>query len=222
MKTRLHIVFVDDDEAELTTFRRLYEGDRFQVTTVCAQFPRSALPAIEQALGQDIPDLFALDLFFPVTSDQPAGFTHETSPEARAHLGRVMTATQELEGMFFDEEMLERRGKELLRAGSDLVFWAQKMLRHWCDVLGQSPSGGIALMRLLRAKFRDVPTVFYSRKATVSDVKLALAAGALDVLIKPHRSIENSEAVHLREILARYAAGAAPEWRGDPRTPASG
>jgi CheY-like chemotaxis protein len=64
MKTRHHIVFVDDDEAELTTFRRLYAGDRFEVTTVCAPFPRSALPAIERALGQDMPDLFVLDLSF--------------------------------------------------------------------------------------------------------------------------------------------------------------
>jgi len=217
MKTRPHIIFVDDDETELATSRRLYEGDRFQVTTVCAQFPRSAIPAIEQALGRDVPDLFVLDLFFPVTSDQPMGFTSDTSPEARAHLSRVMTATQELEAVFIDDELLKRSGKELLRAGSDLVFWSQKMLRHWCDVLGQSPSGGIALMRLLREKFHEVPTIFYSRKATAEDVKLALAAGALDVLIKPHRSLENSEAVHLRDILARYCEGFAPEWRGDPK-----
>jgi CheY-like chemotaxis protein len=215
MKTRHRIVCVDDDETELTTFRRLYEGDRFQVTTVCAQFPRSALPAIEQALGEDVPDLFVLDLFFPVISDQPMGFTSDTSPQARAHLSRVMTATQELESLFFDEEKLEQSGKELLKAGSDLVFWAQKMLRHWCDVLGQLPSGGIALMRLLHERFCGVPTVFYSRKATITDVKLALEAGALDVLIKPHRSLENLEAVNLRDILARYSGGSAPEWRGD-------
>ena len=215
MKTRHHIVFVDDDEAELATFRRLYEGDRFEVTSVRAQFPHAALPAIEQALGQDAPDLFVLDLFFPIASDQPKGFTNDTSPEARRHLGRVMRATQELEAMFIADELLASSGKELLRAGSDLVFWSQKMLRQWCDVLGQSPSGGIALMRLLREKFNDVPTVFYSRKATVADVKAALAAGALDVLIKPHRSLENSEAVHLRDILARYCAGSGPEWRGN-------
>jgi hypothetical protein len=33
-----------------------------------------------------------------------------------------MRATQELEAMFIDDELLERSGKELLRAGSDLVF----------------------------------------------------------------------------------------------------
>jgi len=53
------------------------------------------------------------------------------------------------------------------------------------DVLGQSPAGGIALMRLLRKQYPTVPAVFYSRKATVVDVKAALDAGALDVLIKP-------------------------------------
>jgi len=211
-KTRPHVLFVDDDETELATFHRLYEGDRFQVTTVCAQFPRSALPAIERALEQEVPDLFLLDLFFPVTTDQPTGFTSDTAPGA--HLARVMTATHELEAVFIDDELLKRSGKELLRAGSDLVFWSQKMLRHWCDVLGQSPTGGIALMTLLRAKFHEVPTVFYSRKATVADVKLALAAGALDVLIKPHRSLEDAEAVRLRDILARYCQGSAPEWRG--------
>jgi len=68
-------------------------------------------------------------------------------------------------------------------------------------------------MRLLREKFPGVPTVFYSRKATAADVKFALAEGALDVLIKPHRSLENSEAVHLRDILARYCEGSEPEWR---------
>jgi DNA-binding response OmpR family regulator len=70
-------------------------------------------------------------------------------------------------------------------------------------------------MRLLRERFREVPTVFYSRKATIGDVKLALEAGALDVLIKPHRSLENLEAVHLRDILARYSEGSGPEWRRD-------
>jgi len=125
-----------------------------------------------------------------------------------------MTAVHELEAVFIDNELLKRSGKELLRAGSDLVFWSQKMLHHWCDVLGQSPTGGIALMKLLRTKFREVPIAFYSRKATVADVKLALAAGALDVLIKPHRSLDDAEAVRVRDILARYCQGAGPEWHG--------
>jgi hypothetical protein len=33
-----------------------------------------------------------------------------------------MTAVQELEAMFIDDDLLGRSGKELLKAGSDLVF----------------------------------------------------------------------------------------------------
>ena len=87
------------------------------------------------------------------------------------------------------------------------------MLRHWCDVLGQSSSGGIALMRQLREKYPTVPAVFYSRKAMVADVKAALEAGALDVLIKPHRTLEDAEAARVRETLARYCEGRGPGWR---------
>jgi FixJ family two-component response regulator len=67
-------------------------------------------------------------------------------------------------------------------------------------------------MRLLQEKYPTVPVVFYSRKATVPDVKAALAAGALDVLIKPHRSL-GVEAVRTREILAGYCEGRGPDWR---------
>jgi CheY-like chemotaxis protein len=91
------------------------------------------------------------------------------------------------------------------------------MLRHWCDVLGTSSSGGIALMRLLRERYPGVPAVFYSRKAMVADVKAALEAGALDVLIKPHRTLEDAEAVRIRETLARYCEGQGPGWRTSPR-----
>ncbi len=68
-------------------------------------------------------------------------------------------------------------------------------------------------MRLLHEKYPTVPAVFYSRKVTVADVKVALEAGALDVLIKPHRSLEDAEAVRIREILAAYCKGRGPGWR---------
>jgi len=213
MMTRHHIAFIEDDEAEIATFRRLYEGDQFELTALCIRFPRSALPALAEALGDRIPDLFVLDLFFPATSDPPGGFTPDTVDGARAHLTLVLRTAEELEGMFLDESALAKNDKELLRAGSELVYWSQRMLRHWCDVLGQSASGGIALMRVLREKYPTVPAVFYSRKAMVADVKAALEAGALDVLIKPHRSLEDAEAVRVREILAGYCEGRGPGWR---------
>jgi len=117
--------------------------------------------------------------------------------------------------MFFDEERLGRSGKDLLRAGSDLVYWSQAMLHNWCDVLGQSPSGGIALMELVKKKYPNVPVVFYSRKATMRDMKVALSAGAHDVLLKPHRSLEAAEAVAIRDTLADYCQGRSPRWWRD-------
>ena len=216
MNSRYHLLFVEDDEAEIATFRRLQEGDLFEVTPVCIQFPRSALPQIEEALAGRVPDLFVLDLFFPVTSAQPGGFTADTVDEARRQLRRVLQVAQELEAAFFEEHKLARGDKELLRAGSDLVYWSQRMLRHWCDVLGQSPDGGIALMRLLHQKYSGVPVVFYSRKAMVADMKAALQAGALDVLLKPHRSLEDAEAARIRDALAACCEGRGPGWRRPP------
>ena len=213
MKARHHIMFIEDDETEIATFRRLYEGDQFELTGLCIDFPRSVLPALGEVLGDRVPDLFVLDLFFPATTNPPGGFTPDTVGDARAHLARVLRTAEELEGMFMDESALEKNDKELLRAGAELVYWSQRMLRHWCDVLGTSPSGGIARMRLLREKYPAVPVVFYSRKAMVPDVKAALEGGALDVLIKPHRSLEDAEAGRIREILAEYCGGHGPGWR---------
>jgi CheY-like chemotaxis protein len=213
MKTRHHIFYIEDDETEIATFRRLFEGDQFELNGLCIQSPRSVLPALVEALGERVPDLFVLDLFFQAVSNPPGGFTPDTAGHARAQLARVLGAAQELEGMFMDDSALEKNDKELLRAGSELVYWSQRMLRHWCDVLGTSPSGGIALMRLVREKYPSVPAVFYSRKATVPDVKIALEAGALDVLIKPHRSVEDAEAARIREILGAYCEGRGPGWR---------
>jgi CheY-like chemotaxis protein len=213
---RHHVMFIEDDEAEIATFRRLYEGDQFELTGLCVQFPRSIWPELTRALGDRVPDLFVLDLFFPAVSDPPGGFTADTIDGARTHLARVLRTAEELEGMFLDESALAKSDKELLRAGAELVYWSQRMLRHWCDVLGQSSSGGIALMRVLREKYPTVPAVFYSRKAMVADVKAALEAGALDVLIKPHRSLEDAEADRIREKLARYCQGREPAWRRPP------
>ena len=160
-----------------------------------------------------MPDLFVLDLFFPVTNDPPRGFTRETATEARADVRRVLQTTEELESLFLDDAILARSDKQLLRAASNLAYQAQRLVRHWCDVLGQSPSGGIALMRLLHEKHPEVHAVFYSRKATVTDVMMALEAGALDVLLKPHESVEAGEAVRIREALVDYCEGKGPRWR---------
>jgi len=210
---RHHLLLVEDDDNEIATFRRLYEGDQFEVTSVCVQSPRAALPAIEQALDGRVPDLFVLDLFFPVRSEPSAGFTRETAADARVDVRRLLQTTEQLETLFMDDAVLARSDKQLLRAAADLAYQAQMLVRHWCDVLGQSPSGGVALMRLLRDRYPQVRTVFYSRKATVTDVMMALENGAHDVLLKPHESVEPREAVRIRDALGDYCEGKAPRWR---------
>src|SRR5207247_10127837 len=97
MKSHYHLLYVEDDEAEIATFRRLYEGDLFEVTPVCIQFPRSALPQIDEALGSRVPDLFVLDLFFPVKSAPPGGFTADTVGASRAQRRRVLQAAGDRE-----------------------------------------------------------------------------------------------------------------------------
>jgi CheY-like chemotaxis protein len=210
---KAHLVFIEDDPTEIETFARLYEGDLFELTPVCVQFPSRAMADVEQALDGRVPNLFVLDLFFLAVNNAPKGFTAEAAEAARSQLRSVLSAAEELERMFFDNTVLAHSGKELLRTGADLVDRAQRMLRQWCDVLGQSPLGGIGLMREIQAKYPGVPKVFYSRKAGVADVKLALEAGAIDVLIKPHRSVEDAEAAGIRDALARYCEGKGPEWR---------
>jgi CheY-like chemotaxis protein len=68
-------------------------------------------------------------------------------------------------------------------------------------------------VHLLRQKYTTVSAVFSSRKALVADVETALEAGALDVLIKPHRSLDNAEVGRIREILAAYCEGRGLGWR---------
>lgn len=120
MKTRHQVLLIEDDPAEIATFRRLYEGDQFELTGLCIEFPRSVLPAPGEALGDRVPDLFVLDRFFPATSNPPGGFTPDTVDGARAQLARVLRVTEELEGMFLDESALGKSDKELLRAGGEL------------------------------------------------------------------------------------------------------
>jgi hypothetical protein len=139
---RHHVMFIEDDEAEIATFRRLYEGDQFELTGLCVQFPRSIWPELTRALGDRVPDLFVLDLFFLLSAIRPAASRPTPSTARGTHLARVLRAAEELEGMFLDESALAKSDKELLRAGAELVTGRNGMLRHWCDVLGQSSSGG--------------------------------------------------------------------------------
>lgn len=202
---RKHIVFIDDSTDELVTFERLYSGDRFDVTTILVQKPSETLWKVAESLDGAAPDLFVLDLFFPVADDIPSGLSPDAAREARVQITRIVDAATNLPNHFSD-------GNRLLKEAHGVVAESQRLLSALCQELCQSPEGGIRVLKELNKAYAGVPKVFYSRKATIADVKRAMMAGGLDVLSKPHPSIEDREATKLMEDFARYAAGGRPGW----------
>lgn len=202
-----HIVFIDDDAAEIGAFERLYSGDLFRVTAIQVQAPGSAAAAIEEALGGAAPDLFVLDMYFPGSDSPPDGLSEESIQVADGAIREITHAAEALKDDFAD-------GKTLLRQTQALASRTRELLDRWCAELGQSPANGIELMRIVRRKYPGVPIIFYSRKATVEDVKAALRAGALDVMLKPVASEEEARAPDIMRQFERYCAGKPPEYLG--------
>ncbi|MEJ2010199.1 MAG: hypothetical protein P8Z30_18930, partial [Acidobacteriota bacterium] len=193
---RRHIVFIDDSTDELETFERLYSGDRFKVTTILVQRPSDTLHRVYDRLNGEVPNLFVLDLFFPQDDDIPAGLGSDAAREARAQITRIVDAASGLPRHFSD-------GNRLLKEAHGVVAESQHLLSQFCQELRQSPEGGIRVLKELNREYASVPKVFYSRKATIPDAKKAMMAGGLDVLLKPHPSIEDREAPTLMEDFAR-------------------
>ena len=177
-----HICFIDDDPDEIATFERLYDGVIFSVTSILAQDASHAIAKVDKALGRVIPDLFVLDLYFPLSADSPKSLSDAAG--TTQDLDRLNDGIQELKSLL---KASPAEGKQLLRLAHALVNRSRRLLDHWCKQLNQSPQGGIELIRRLRTSFPRVPKVFYSRKATLQDAKEAIAEGALDVLSKPGR-----------------------------------
>jgi DNA-binding NarL/FixJ family response regulator len=98
-------------------------------------------------------------------------------------------------GLYADSSLDDKaRLQETMKAISD----AYAMLNLQWSALGQSPGHGIALLRRVKARYPDVPFVFYSRKITPEDVIRVLQAGAVDAIRKG--------AVKNEEVLTRLAA----------------
>jgi CheY-like chemotaxis protein len=175
------LVFVDDDPSELETFIKLYEDERIEIVPVHAPSSPDALPQIKDMLNARQPDLFVLDMFLPTSQTALTRLSKAALKSGMVKLDGLRQSIVEIETVTHD-------GKELLRRTQGLVARAEALVKVWCEELGQSPRGGIALLQELDTLYPDTPKLFYSRKATVEDVKLALAAGALDVIRKPDPS----------------------------------
>lgn len=203
--SRKYILFIDDCQNEVETFRRLYEGKEFKVTTLCLGSPSRAVTEIKRETKTKVPDLFVLDLFFPEVDDPPLGLDVQFRNHIRQRLlglaSRVKGALHNL-----------KDGDTLLREAHGIVSQSEDLLQDCCEELRQSATGGILILKQLDKMYPRIPKVFYSRKATISDVKSALKAGALDVIRKPHCSSEESEAIQISSLFSTYCNWQAPSF----------
>jgi CheY-like chemotaxis protein len=202
-----HICFIDDDPDEIATFERLYHGDTFSVTSILAQDASKAASKVDKALGGATPDLFVLDLYFPLSSDSPTSLLDAAG--TTQDLDRLNDSIQELRSSL---EASRAEGKQLLRLAHVVVNRSRRLLDNWCKQLNQSPQGGIELIRRLNTSFPRIPKVFYSRKATLQDAKEAIAEGAIDVLLKPDPSLEESQATDITQLFMDYCQGKTPSF----------
>lgn len=200
-----HIVFIDDSAEELETFVKLYSGDRFKVTAIQVQKPSESLKQVTERLAGEKPDLFVLDLFYPQADIAPTGLSAEAAQKANHQVESILHSVSALGDYFGD-------GNKLLKEAHGVVAESQRLLSDFCQELRQSPRGGIKLLEELKRGYPTVPKVFYSRKATIADVKEAMMESGLDVLSKPHPSVENREASKLMEDFARCCAGQPSSW----------
>jgi DNA-binding NarL/FixJ family response regulator len=99
-------------------------------------------------------------------------------------------------GLYADSSLDDKaRLQETMKAIAD----AYGTLRLQWGALGQSPDHGVALLTKLKARYPEVPFVFYSRKITPEDVIRVLRAGAADAVLKG--ALKEEE-----EVLVRLAA----------------
>lgn len=205
LRCDVQVVFLDDCEAELATFRKLFGGFGFQITTVLADRPSAALANVSKRLKGRIPDLLVLDLYYPQTEDAPQKLRSGATLEACRQIAAIADVAAGLPADF-------PRPLDLLKEAHNLVSESRQLLSLLCEELRQSPEAGVRILRELRLRYPNVPMVFYSRKATIADLKSALRAGATDLLLKPHPREEAREARRLAALFIAYAERRPATW----------
>jgi CheY-like chemotaxis protein len=200
-----HIAFLDDSPEELEAFERLFSG-RFRITTVLVEQPAGALAKVRARLKGKKPDLFLLDLYYPQVDDAPRELRSGAVLEACRQIAAVADAAAKLPQDFSNPTLL-------LKEAHGLVAESRQLLWLLCRELRQSPEAGVRVLQELQLGYPRVPKVFYSRKATIDDLKSAMGAGASDLLLKPHPREENREAPRLAEKFASYCDGKPLDWR---------
>jgi len=183
------LVFIDDDETELSAFRDIV-GDEYDCTTV--HWPREST----KLFSGPSPDVFVSDLYLP----PPSGDTVPTAAERDTAALAAQQVAERFAGLYADSSRDDKaRLQETMKAIAD----AYALLKLQWVALGQSPEHGIALLVQLRNQYPEVPFVFYSRKITPEDVVRVLQAGAVDAI----RKGALSDAEVLRRLAAAQGLG---------------
>lgn len=164
------LVFIDDDKTELDDFGRIVRG-RYEYTTV--HWPGES----EKLFSGVSADVFVSDLYLPprrgdsIPTDEQRIAGRKAANEVAERFSRLYVAPT------VDDKA---RLKETMKA----ISAAFDMLELQWKALGQHPNHGIELLTQLKARFPNVPVVFYSRKITPKDVIRVLQAGAVDAIQK--------------------------------------
>jgi DNA-binding NarL/FixJ family response regulator len=177
------LVFIDDDRTELDAFLGI-AGGQYDCTTV--HWPRES----GKLFGSPAPDIFVSDLYLPSSS----GDTEPTAAQREDAERAAKQVAERFSGLYANSSLDDKaRLQETMKAIAD----AYAMLRLQWSALGQSPDHGVALLAKLKARYPEVPFVFYSRKITPEDVIRVLRAGAADAIRK--------DALKDEEVLVRLA-----------------
>lgn len=171
------LVFVDDDASERETFRPIVEAE-YEYLAIPWPLGRPIEGFIHERPSGS-PEIIVLDLYLPPGD----GAAREDIPanELTRQQGLVKRATHDLSRLYPN---YKGDPKALLRDTMECLSEVRAVLDAQWQALGQSPDHGIALMQRLRARYPEVPVVFYSRKITPEDVIRVLQAGAAGAIRK--------------------------------------
>lgn len=178
------LVFIDDDKTELDVFRGVV-GGVYDYTTV--HWPHESA----KLFSSPPPDIFVSDLYLP----SPSGDTTPTAAQREEAARAAKQVAERFSGLYTDSS---RDDKARLQETMKAIVDAYDMLKLQWSALGQSPDHGVAVLTKLKARYPEVPFVFYSRKITPEDVIRVLRAGAADAIRKG--------ALKREEVLVRLAA----------------
>ena len=178
------LVFIDDDKTELDVFRGVV-GGVYDYTTV--HWPHESA----KLFSSPPPDIFVSDLYLP----SPSGDTTPTAAQREEAARAAKQVAERFSGLYTDSS---RDDKARLQETMKAIVDAYDMLKLQWSALGQSPDHGVGVLTKLKARYPEVPFVFYSRKITPEDVIRVLRAGAADAIRKGELKRE--------EVLVRLAA----------------